>query len=127
MKLTPKDRIPHDPLGQIVPRGTIYLRAHEAAQYCRCGKKRLFRWERRGLLAPVVDPDGRRFYRAGDLDEVMVGGTKTVETRKVAHTGRSTLPQRPTAMATLPYTEPRTTAKSLLPTGRAKGGRRWRA
>ena len=127
MKLKPKDRIPHDPLGQIVPRGTIYLRAHEAAQYCRCGKKRLFRWERRGLLAPVVDPDGRRFYRAEDLDRVMVGGTETQERQEDAHRPRVTLPQRPVATAVLPYTEPRTKAKTRIPADRAKGGGRWRA
>ena len=127
MNLTPKDRIPHDPLGQIVPRGTIYLRAHEAAQYCRCGKKRLFRWERRGLLTPVVDPDGRRFYRAEDLDSVMVGGTETQERRGDAHRPRVTLSQRPVDTAVLPYTEPRTKAKTRLQGDRAKGGGRWRA
>ena len=127
MELKPKDRIPHDPLGQIVPRGTIYLRAHEAAQYCRCGKKRLFRWERRGLLTAVVDPDGRRFYRAEDLDRVMVGGAETVKAKEGTSTPRVKLPQRSTAMTALPYTEPRTKAKTHLPGDRAKGGGRWRA
>ena len=125
MELKPKDRIPHDPLGQVVPRGTIYLRAHEAAQYCRCGKKRLFRWERRGLLAPVVDPDGRRFYRVGDLDRVMVGDTEAAGSPGI-HTRKVALPQR-TAAAELPYTEPRTRAKTPPLAVRAKGGGRWRA
>ena len=127
MELKPKDRIPHDPLGQVVPRGTIYLRAHEAAQYCRCGKTRLFRWERRGLLPRVVDPDGRRFYRVVDLDRVMVEGAEVVETKEGTRTTRAMLPQRPTTMATLPYTEPRTKAKTRLPADRANGGGQWQA
>ena len=127
MELKPKDRIPHDPLGQVVPRGTIYLRAHEAAQYCRCGKTRLFRWERRGLLPRVVDPDGRRFYRVVDLDRVMVGGAETVKTKEGTSTSKATLPQRSAAVAALPYTEPRTKAKPSLQGDRAKGGGRWRA
>ena len=127
MELKPKDRIPHDPLGQVVPRGTIYLRAHEAAQYCRCGKKRLFRWERRGLLPRVVDPDGRRFYRVVDLDRVMVGGAETVKTKEGTSTPKATLPQRSAVVAALPYTEPRTKAMTSLQGDRAKGGGRWRA
>jgi len=123
MKLKSKDRIPHDPLGQIVPKGTIYLRAHEAALYCRCGKKRLFRWERSGLLAPVVDPDGRRFYRVGDLDRVMVGDAEAAGSPG-DHPRRAVLPRRPVAAAELPYTEPRTKAKVPPLTVRTKGGGR---
>jgi len=127
MKLKLKDRIPHDPLGQIVPRGTIYLRAHEAAQYCRCGKKRVFRWERRGLLTPVVDPDGRRFYRVADLDRVMVAGGAAAKTQDDARVQKAALPPRSPSAAALPYTEPRTTAKAPPKASRGEGGGRWRA
>ena len=122
MELKPKDRIPHDPLSQIVPRGTIYLRAQEAAQYCRCGRQRLHRWEDRGLLEKVVDPDGRRFYRVEDLDRVMVGGTAPTEAKEVHPPPRAIVSPRPAGTTELPYTKPRTRTRKRSQDN-MKGGR----
>ena len=52
-----------------------FLRLEEAAAYVRCGKKRLLAWVRQGLLQQTTDPDGRRFFRVEDLDDVMSSGT----------------------------------------------------
>ena len=108
MESKPKDRIPDGPLDQSVPQGTIYLRAHEAARYCRCGKRRLFSWEDRGLLEAVADLDGRRFYRLGDLDEAMVGGPAPVVSNEIRRRMPALKPQYPGSLAELPYTAPRT-------------------
>jgi len=55
-------------------RSSPYLRTAEAANYCRCGKKRVLRWVRRGILEPIIDPDGRRFFHIDDLDAAMTSG-----------------------------------------------------
>jgi len=54
--------------------GSPYLTPNEAATYCRCSKRRIRDWVKRGLLAVAQDADGRRHFRREDLDAVMLGG-----------------------------------------------------
>lgn len=76
-----------------------FLRTSEAAAYCRCGRERILGWEKRGLIEPAVDPDGRHFYLIEDLDRVMAGGPQSepappdrVRRRRRRKEGRFELP-----------------------------------
>ena len=86
-----------------------YLTLVEAAAYCRCGKGRFLRWEKRGLIEHVRDPSGRRFYRVEDLDDVMGMGSVTPD--PIASTATPRRREITTRGSWLRPTQPRTQPK----------------
>jgi len=100
------------PAGKLsLPEGTIYLRTTEAARYCRCGKRRLENWERRGIIRSVTDADGRRFYLLAELDSAMVGGPVARSSSAPVSTRRPRRLELDVELPDLPFTLPRTVAR----------------